>query len=121
LVRDLNESKKPKHQQPSKCEPKKRIVFSIRKIIGVKLEKPNCEHITFHCLSCKKEFPIKEASFIIGNGEIIKNRRDEDVYNSEIKENDHAIDALPYAVMSMTAMGTVFALSLYCKDCVKKI
>lgn len=66
----------------------------VRKIIGVELEKPNCELILiFHCSSCQKEFPFEEAHCVAGHGKIVKNWRFEDV----------------------------FALSLYCKECVQKI
>ena len=66
----------------------------VRRITEVELEKPKCEPILiFHCSSCQKEFPFVEAHYVTGHGEIIKNLIDEDI----------------------------FALPLYCKDCVKKI
>lgn len=66
----------------------------IRKITEVELEKPNREPILiFHCSNCQKEFPFAEAHYLTGHGKTIKNLIDEGI----------------------------FALSLYCKECVQKI
>jgi hypothetical protein len=72
----------------------------VKKIIEVELEKPkyqqssNCEPaLIFSCSSCQKEFSFEKAYCKVGQGKIIKNRRTEDV----------------------------FALSLYCQECAKKI
>lgn len=66
----------------------------VRKITKVELEKPKCEPtLIFHCSSCEKEFLFEEAYYKVGQGKIIKNRMAEDI----------------------------FALSLYCKECVEKI
>lgn len=69
----------------------------VRKIIEVELEKTkyqqssNCEPtLIFSCSSCQKEFLFEASYYKVGQGKIIKNRRSEDV----------------------------FALSLYCKECV---
>jgi hypothetical protein len=66
----------------------------IRKITEVELKKPNCKPtLIFSCSSCQKEFPFEEAYCIVGHGKIIKNSMSEDI----------------------------FAMPLYCKECVGRI
>lgn len=79
----------------------------IRKIIGVKLEKPNCEQILiFHCSSCQKEFPFEEAHYVAGHGKIVRNRLIEDLFVYQVAHS-----------FSLTGRN----LSLYCKECAQKI